>query len=59
MFSRIELLNLVESMTQMEKEDILEFVEILVKKYPNVAETVEFGFFIANSENSMVNEMVY
>jgi hypothetical protein len=52
MFSKIEILNLVESLAQMDKEDIEQFTKLLNSKYPEVASTVEFSLYVESMENS-------
>jgi hypothetical protein len=52
MFSKIEILNLVESLAQMDKADIEQFTKLLNAKYPVVASSVEFSLYVEAMENS-------
>jgi hypothetical protein len=57
MFSKIEVLNLVESLAQMDSDDIQMFSDILMQKYPKVAESLGFALYVSDMENSMVKNM--
>ena len=57
MFSKIEVLNLVESLAQMDSDDIQMFSDILMQKYPNAAESLGFALYVSDMENSLMKNM--
>lgn len=57
MFDKIEILNLVESLAQMDADDVQLFSDILMRKYPNAAESLGFALYVSDMENSITKNM--
>lgn len=58
MFADFEIVAVVESLAQMSQDDRQKLADLLVAKYPAVANNLEFSFYVANMEKFVEKEMV-